>query len=232
MARKLFVMFAILIAGFALNAQNNMRDVVYLKNGGITKGIILEQIPNESLKIQMADGSVFVYQMAEVERIEKEIMPSPEEPRFKTHAPMTSSAYGNPYLAPRKSPLAAGILSALIPGAGQLYASNLRSGWGYLAWSVLGFPTLCVYSLVLDPMLWLPAWCVLGTAHIVVWVYSISNAVNLAKAVNIENGYLSFKIGEKTRFGVRPEFSYNNQVMPNGGLSPQFTSGLGISLSF
>ena len=53
MIKRLFVIIAILFAGFALNAQEQMRDVVYLKNGGITKGIIIELNPNENLKVQM-----------------------------------------------------------------------------------------------------------------------------------------------------------------------------------
>lgn len=35
-------------------------DVVYLKNGSIIRGMIIEQIPNVSLKIQTKDGSIFV----------------------------------------------------------------------------------------------------------------------------------------------------------------------------
>lgn len=47
-------------------------DVVYLKNGSIIRGLIMEQIPNESLKIQTSDGSLFVYKMEEVVKITKE----------------------------------------------------------------------------------------------------------------------------------------------------------------
>lgn len=36
------------------------------------KGIVIEQVPNKSLKIQTADGSVFVYDMGDVEKITKE----------------------------------------------------------------------------------------------------------------------------------------------------------------
>ncbi len=48
------------------------RDVVYLKNGSIIKGEIIEQIMGESVKIQTADGSIFIYKSAEVEKITKE----------------------------------------------------------------------------------------------------------------------------------------------------------------
>ena len=50
-----------------------MQEVVYLKNGSIIKGIVIEQIPGASLKIQTYDGSIFVYPMSEVEKITKEL---------------------------------------------------------------------------------------------------------------------------------------------------------------
>lgn len=48
-------------------------DIVYLKNGSIIRGIVIEQIPNVSIKIQTKDGSIFVYKMEEVEKITKEL---------------------------------------------------------------------------------------------------------------------------------------------------------------
>ncbi len=48
------------------------QDVVYLKNGSIIRGMIIEQVPGQSLKIRTQDGNVFVYTMAEVQRITKE----------------------------------------------------------------------------------------------------------------------------------------------------------------
>jgi hypothetical protein len=45
--------------------QSNYQDVVYLKNGSIIRGVIIEQVPNKSIKIETADRNVFVYQMEE-----------------------------------------------------------------------------------------------------------------------------------------------------------------------
>jgi hypothetical protein len=61
------------------NGQNiqEYQDVVYLKNGGILRGMIIEQIPNVQLKIQTKDGSVFVYKMDEIEKITKELSKQP-----------------------------------------------------------------------------------------------------------------------------------------------------------
>lgn len=53
-------------------SQTPLQEVVYLKNGSIIRGTIVEQIPNLSLKIATSDGSIFVYKMEEVEKITKE----------------------------------------------------------------------------------------------------------------------------------------------------------------
>jgi len=47
-------------------------EVLYLKNGSIIRGMIIEQIPNEQVKIKTSDGSVFVYTMDQVLKITKE----------------------------------------------------------------------------------------------------------------------------------------------------------------
>lgn len=60
--------FVFLSIGFAQETQ----DVVYLKNGSVIRGTVIEQVPGKSLKIKTSDGSVFVYTMDEVEKITKE----------------------------------------------------------------------------------------------------------------------------------------------------------------
>lgn len=55
-----------------LVSAQNYQEVVYLKNGSIIRGMIIEQIPNESLKIKTADGNVFVFKMDEIEKMTKE----------------------------------------------------------------------------------------------------------------------------------------------------------------
>jgi hypothetical protein len=48
-----------------------LTDIVYLKNGSMIKGTIIEEKINEYLKIQTSDGSIFVYKISEVESIKK-----------------------------------------------------------------------------------------------------------------------------------------------------------------
>ncbi len=47
-------------------------DVVYLKDGSKIIGIVIEQIPNQSIKIQTRDGSEYVYAFDKIEKITKE----------------------------------------------------------------------------------------------------------------------------------------------------------------
>lgn len=71
--KKAFVVLFTFVASISsVNAQS-LQEVVYLKNGSIIRGTIVEQKPNESLKIQTSDGSIFVYNMAEIDKITKEM---------------------------------------------------------------------------------------------------------------------------------------------------------------
>ncbi len=46
-----------------------IQDTVYLNDGSIIHGKIIEEIPDTSLKIQTASGNVFTYQMSDVQKI-------------------------------------------------------------------------------------------------------------------------------------------------------------------
>ncbi len=56
MARAVLVTFAVIFLAATKVSAGQMEDVVYLENGGIVQGTILEQIPDESLKIRRGDG--------------------------------------------------------------------------------------------------------------------------------------------------------------------------------
>jgi hypothetical protein len=69
---KYILAIGILLAAFTTFAQSNMEDVMYLKNGSVYRGNIIEQTPGESYKIQIAGGSIFFVTVAEVQKIIKE----------------------------------------------------------------------------------------------------------------------------------------------------------------
>jgi len=52
--------------------NQQLLDVVYLKNGSVIKGTIIEQVPNVQIKIQTKDGNIFVYKIDEIEKMTRE----------------------------------------------------------------------------------------------------------------------------------------------------------------
>ncbi|MCF8277561.1 MAG: hypothetical protein K9J17_12580 [Flavobacteriales bacterium] len=66
------VLVVLLLFPMALFAQDNMQDAIYLKDGSIYRGVIIEQVPNVSYKIKSNDGNVFAVKVADVEKITKE----------------------------------------------------------------------------------------------------------------------------------------------------------------
>ena len=76
--KKMLVIFSMLLAGVLSVHAEELQEVVYLKNGSVIRGVILELVPDSSVKIQTQDGNIFVYNMSEVEKITKEAKTDPE----------------------------------------------------------------------------------------------------------------------------------------------------------
>ena len=65
MKRFLLAVLFVCCASFAY-AQKPTQDVVYLKNGSVVKGVVLPSAEG-TIKIQTRDGSIFVYNLSDVE---------------------------------------------------------------------------------------------------------------------------------------------------------------------
>ena len=109
---RMAVILSILIFAPSLFSQQTFQDVVYLKDGSVIRGTILEQIHNVSLKIQTQDGNIFIYKMEEVRKIVKE----PYQKPSKTT------------IIKEKSPLTSFLLSFFIVGVGQYYNGQVLKG--------------------------------------------------------------------------------------------------------
>ena len=81
--RKRIVVWGLVCLGLvawavpAVAADAGTVDVVYLKNGSQIRGSIVEEVPGKQIKIRTADGSLFVYDMAQVVRITRREAPAP-----------------------------------------------------------------------------------------------------------------------------------------------------------
>ena len=69
-------MLLLFIGSIATSVAQDVQEIVYLKNGSVVRGIVIEQVPGVSLKIQTSDGSIFAYPMSDVEKITKESIKS------------------------------------------------------------------------------------------------------------------------------------------------------------
>lgn len=68
-----FIFLTITLFCSSLLAEADYHDVVYLKNGSIIHGIIIEQTENKYIKIKTNDNNVWVFQIEEIEKIDKEL---------------------------------------------------------------------------------------------------------------------------------------------------------------
>ncbi|MDD6209885.1 MAG: hypothetical protein PUB21_04685 [Bacteroidales bacterium] len=72
MKKCLFAIILLLGCIHLSQAKEAMQDIVYLKNGSVIRGVITGLVPDESVKIQTADGSIFVYATDDVAKITRE----------------------------------------------------------------------------------------------------------------------------------------------------------------
>lgn len=120
MKKLLIAIICALIVTSMIHAQENI-DVIYLKNGDIVKGIIIENAPNDYVKIQLQGGSIFTYKYSDIQKFTTEFR-SQEKPK-------TTGSDANKmmlYETGKKNPTLAVLLSCLLSSTGHAYAGN----WG------------------------------------------------------------------------------------------------------
>jgi len=65
-----------LVLFFSVGLGQEKIDVVYLNNGDVRKGIIIENAPNDYIKIETRDGSIFTIKYSDIKKMAKESRPS------------------------------------------------------------------------------------------------------------------------------------------------------------
>ena len=142
-----------------------MNEVVCLKNGSVFRGVIIEQIPNTSLKVQLRDKSSIACRYDEIEKITKE------------NVYIGSSTD----VEPRKPGLA-WMLSFFFPGAGQIYNGQKLKGVWMMVWGINSIIT--ILSMILIHWGGLKALLLSSISMISVWVYSQIDAPVMANKLN------------------------------------------------
>ena len=249
MKRNIFIvaLFTLItIISFSVSAQNgNMEDVVYLKNGSIIHGTIIEQVPNESLKVKTKDGSVFVYKITEVDKMTKEqiantsgnsgnnnysgnqytniAVPSYKQLKMNYNPHMYMPQLGDPY-----NPAVSGLCSWLIPGLGQMISGETGRGLGFLGgyfgcYLVVGIGSAAVTtsydnsSVATGGLLMLVG--VVGMITVDIW--SIVDAVHVAKVKDMYVGDMRSKTSS-LKLELSPyvdQISMHNEIVRPVGMT-------------
>lgn len=93
MKKALLIVCAIVCSVFYVSAQQ-YQDVIYLKNGSVVRGVILEQIPGKSIKLATDNGSQFIFPIYDVEKMSKELANQPQQaqPQYQQPQPQYQPA--------------------------------------------------------------------------------------------------------------------------------------------
>ncbi len=234
----------ILIAANNIIAQTPYKDVVYLKNGSVIKGIIIEQNINVNLKLKTSDGNIFVYDMKDIEKITKEkVVGNKKDISSKSN--VNEPNYINTTAKTYREPALSTTLSFLIPGLGQFYNGQTGKGIGCLLF-YLGSYTIMFTSIVninkddsygnyskkIDKNTWRITAVVSNFCGVCCWVASMVDANHSSKAINKQLGFASIQLGERTNLSFNPDIKLVNNYSSINSNSISPTYGLNIRLSF
>lgn len=245
---KRTLLFLTFMMGMMLaSAQTSLQDVVYLKDGSIIRGDIIEMVPEGVVKVMTSDGSLFVYPYAEVERYGK------EEPVG------IAKNYYTKATAERKSPLVAGLLSFWFPGMGigQLYNGEIhKAAVDFLTTMGSGVVTAIGLNLVFEntayeweygpdgytyssnddgnAALRTTGYVLMAAGIVAIYgnmIHSICDAVKSAKRINAENGYAMYQFNDRCAFGIQPSIAYECPQYLTGS-KPELSAGMKFKLTF
>ena len=207
-----------------VSAQQEQEDVVYLKDGSVLRGTIIEDIPGESLLIETRDGNRFRISYDRIERRTREprvaVAPPTVAETSQPRAPITTG---------RKDPYLAFFLSVVVTGTGQGYNGQ----WGKAAVMAGGFWTSFLiarggadncFDVIDDAECGQFAGGLLGMFGI--WMWSWIDAPISANAINTR-----LALGIALEVGPRPQLGFQTDALARqisrGRSSPQ----IGVSLA-
>ena len=124
----ILVLSVLVLFMFIADASAMIIDVVHLKNGSIIQGTVT--VINESVKIETDDGSTFIVEMSEVDKIKKIEFIKPKNPLVAT-----GLGCGTIYL---NFALLSATSTISISGVGQIYNGQYLKGLAFFGIGVLG----------------------------------------------------------------------------------------------
>ncbi|MFA6806922.1 MAG: hypothetical protein WCR29_05830, partial [Bacteroidales bacterium] len=222
-----------------LFAQISTRDIVYLKSGNIIRGEITEIIINQDIKIKTLDGSLFVFEIKDIEKIIKEEVGQVQKKPFLPNQE-TIQTNATEYRIPQISTLG----SFILPGIGQFYNGQPKKGSMYFVWNIASYGIMyfalneITYkdsysnSILFNTNFWSSVAVLSCISGISSWVCSMVDANRSATKINKQLGLVSIKLGDKSQLSISPDVKLvNNYSLINStSISPSY--GLNMRISF
>lgn len=126
---KALTTLLLVLLTIAATAQHKPFNTVYLKNGSVIKGKVLEVIQGESVKIETADKSIWVFKSAEVDKIvSTENTKTPSDVDFTLRTDIFTQLQIE--LMPAKKQSAEGTVPALLGVVGYQINNHFSAGLG------------------------------------------------------------------------------------------------------
>ena len=71
--KKSLIILLMLVIFCSFSIGQERIDVIYLNNGDVVKGIIIENVPNDYVRIELQGGSIFTYKYSMIAKFTKEM---------------------------------------------------------------------------------------------------------------------------------------------------------------
>lgn len=222
--RKLLLIVAVLLGGIAtLSAQHPaqsqmLEDVIYLNDGGVLRGIIVEQVPAVTYVIATAEGKQTIDALS-IKKITKEpakhvVINEVHTYHYNPYMPHQYDEDGN--LITPLSPSGAFFSSLVIPGLGQMNNGQSLKGSLLFAGTVIGILGMTVGTNMapsrhVDLVGYTSAALAAGC-----YLYSLFDAPIYAHRWNKKYG---FKGGAYNQMSVSPAIGVSSRHRPAVGLN-------------
>ena len=67
------ILFVVLLTIPTMLFAQQFEDVVTLRNGSVIRGVIIDRVPNESIRLQTSDGNIFAFSYDEIQTLGREV---------------------------------------------------------------------------------------------------------------------------------------------------------------
>ena len=89
--RNITMIFVIILFSSIVYSQQVYKDVIHLKNGDVAKGVIIENVPNDYVKLETDNGSIITFKYVDIAKFTKEKVSSEVQKQQENVQPLQTN---------------------------------------------------------------------------------------------------------------------------------------------